>query len=110
MYVDSINVKLERQKTLVSSMIMISENAALKDSNIIDLNLCHNCDQQECQDVISMKQEHFFHCDLKHKHDQSECDSVTCRISLNKAKFSHTFYRNRNYNLWVNNKMLISKI
>ena len=52
-------MKLERQKNLVCSMIMISENAALKDSNNIELNLCHNCDQQECQDVISMKQKHF---------------------------------------------------
>ena len=57
--IDSTNVKLERQKNLVCSMITISENAALKDSNNIELNLCHNCNQQECQDVISMKQKHF---------------------------------------------------
>ena len=57
--IDSTNVKLERQKNLVCSMIMISENATLKDSNNIELNLCHNCDKQECQDVILMKQKYF---------------------------------------------------
>ena len=60
--IDSTNVKLEKQKNLVCSLIMISKNATLKDSNNIELNLCHNCDQQECQDVISMKQKTFFIC------------------------------------------------
>ena len=60
----------------VCSMIMRSENAALQDSNIIKLNLSHDCNKQECQDVFSMKQKYFSICDLKHEHDQCECDSV----------------------------------
>ena len=55
-------------------MIMISENAALKKNSIsIEMILCHDCDQQKCQDIVSIK---FFHCDLEHKHDQCECDSI----------------------------------
>ena len=52
---DSANVKLERQMNSVCSMITRSENAALQDSNIIKLNLSHDGDKQECQDVFSMK-------------------------------------------------------
>ena len=74
-YVDSINVKLERpEKNLVCSRIMISEAAALKNSSNIEMIPCHYCNQQECQDVISIKQ--IFHCDLKHEHDQCEYDSI----------------------------------
>ena len=74
-YVDSINVKLERQdKNLVCSMIMMSETATLKNSRNIEMIPCHYCDQQECQDVISIKQ--IFHCDLKHEHVQCEYDSI----------------------------------
>ena len=89
---------LERQMNLVCSMIMRSDNAALQDSNIIELNLSCNCDKQECQDVFSMKQKHFFICNLKHKNDPCECDSVARKISLNKAKISHTSYSNKNLN------------
>ena len=47
-------------------MKTISENAALRKNSIsIEMILCHDCDQQKCQDIISMK---FFHCDLEHKH------------------------------------------
>ena len=36
-------------------MIRISENAALKKNSIsIEMILCHDCDQQKCQDSISM--------------------------------------------------------
>ena len=56
---DSANVKLERHMNSVCSMIMRSENATLQDSNIIKLNLSHDCNKQECQDVFSMKQKHF---------------------------------------------------
>ena len=36
-------------------MITISENAALKKNSIsIEMILCHDCDQQKCQDIISM--------------------------------------------------------
>ena len=52
----SVKVKLERQMNSVCSMIKRSENATLQDSNIIELNLSHDCDKQECQDVLSMKQ------------------------------------------------------
>ena len=38
---------------------MRSENATLQDSNIIELNLSHDCNKQECQDVFSMKQNNF---------------------------------------------------
>ena len=57
--IDSTNVKLERQMNSVCSMIMRSENATQRDYNIIKLNLSHDCDKQECQDVFSMKQKHF---------------------------------------------------
>ena len=37
-------------------MITISENAALKKNSIsIQMILCHDCDQQKCQDIISMR-------------------------------------------------------
>ena len=53
---------------------MISENATLRKNSIsIEMILCHDCDQQKCQDIISMN---FFHCDLEHKHDHCECDNV----------------------------------
>ena len=71
---DSTNVKPGRQTNSVCSMIMRSENATLQDSNIIKLNLSHDCDKQECQDVFSMKQKHFSIRDLKHEHDQCECE------------------------------------
>ena len=56
---DSADVKLERHMNLVCSMITRSENATLQDSNIIELNLSHDCDKQEWQDFFSMKQKHF---------------------------------------------------
>ena len=55
---DSTNVKLKRHMNSVCSMITRSENAALQDSNIIELNLSRDCNKQECQDVFSMKQKH----------------------------------------------------
>ena len=37
-------------------MIRISENTALEKNSIsIEMILCHDCDQQKCQDVISTK-------------------------------------------------------
>ena len=37
-------------------MIMISENAALEKNSIsIEMILCHDCNQQKCQDIISVK-------------------------------------------------------
>ena len=37
-------------------MITISENATLKENSIsIEMILCHDCDQQKCQDIISMR-------------------------------------------------------
>ena len=66
-------MKLERHMNSVCRMITRSENATLQDSNIIKLNLSHDCNKQECQDEIKT----FFICDLKCKHDQCECDSVT---------------------------------
>ena len=35
-------------------MITISENATLKYSSSIEVILCHDCKQQECQDIIFM--------------------------------------------------------
>ena len=35
-------------------MIMISENAALKNSSNIEMILCCDCDQPKCLDIISM--------------------------------------------------------
>ena len=37
---------------LTSSAIMISENAALRTQATIKMILCHDCEQQECQDII----------------------------------------------------------
>ena len=56
------------------TLLSISETATLKNSSNIEMIPCHYCNQQECQDVISIKQ--IFHCDLKHKHDQCEYDSI----------------------------------
>ena len=76
---------------------MISENAALEKNSIsIEMILCHDCNQQKCQDVISMKT-HF--CDLEHKHNQCECDSIANEehyASHNRVNFSHTSYPDRN--------------
>ena len=45
---------------LASSVIMISENATLRTPVAIKMILCHDCEQQVCQDI------YFFtsHCDL----------------------------------------------
>ena len=39
---------------LACSMITISESAALKNSSSIEMFLCHDCEQQILQDIISM--------------------------------------------------------
>ena len=79
---------------------MIRENVALKKNSIsIEMILCHDCDQQKCQDIISMRFYFLFHCDLEHKHNQCECDSTASEeyyVSHNRVNFSHTFHHNRN--------------
>ena len=66
-------------------MITISETATLKNSSNIEMIPCHYYDQQECQDVISIKQ--IFHCNLKHEHDHVNMTVLheECHASLNKA-------------------------
>ena len=48
--------KTKERKILACRMITISENATLKKNSIsIEIIPCHDCDQQECQDIISMR-------------------------------------------------------
>ena len=51
-------ITLQRECYL-NSIEVNFENATLQDSNIINLNLSHDCNKQECQDFFSMKQIHF---------------------------------------------------
>ena len=56
---DKVKLTFNDNEVKLPQLIMISENATLKDSNNIELNLCHNCDQHECQDVILIKTKTF---------------------------------------------------
>ena len=42
----------DQGEELACSIIMISENATLKTPTITRMILCHNCEQQECQDIV----------------------------------------------------------
>ena len=73
----------------VCSMITRSENAALQDSNIIELNLSHDCDKQECQDFFSMKQKHFFFINKFSLSKHIEQEKVDCQPGIEPGSLNY---------------------
>ena len=88
-------------------MITISENATLEKNSIsIEMILCHDCDQQKCQDIISMKTFVVIWRVNMISVNVTVLQRKNTMLVIIELIFLHTSYCNRNLVLWVNNKSL----
>ena len=88
-------------------MITISENAALRRRISISIEMipCHDCDQQKCQDIISVKILFVVRSINTISVNVTVLQLEIYNASQNRFNFSHTSYHGRNIILRVNKKL-----